>query len=86
MNDREELVKILQFNMMRGVQEGKKETKNGQVLLSGQREYPLPGRYMIVEADSSGKITAFKKACMVDVRTTAVVEQEGETKVQKWSL
>jgi hypothetical protein len=29
MNDREELVKILQFNMMRGVQEGKKETKNG---------------------------------------------------------
>lgn len=41
---------------------------------------------MVAEVDASGKILGFKDAKMYDMRSTAVVEQESETKVQKWSL
>lgn len=80
-------MRILQFNQMRGVQEGKKEVKNGELILSGQKAERLPGRYLLVEVDSAtGKIVEFKKAALYDMRSTAVLEEETETKVQKWSL
>lgn len=37
MRAEEEEVKILQFNQMRGVREGRKEARQGELVLSGQR-------------------------------------------------
>ena len=53
--------------------------------LGGQRAEKLPGRYMlaVVEGD---RILEWKQAGLYEVRTQAVVEKEGETKLQKWSL
>lgn len=60
---------------MRGVQEGKKEIKNGEFILSGQKAERLPGKYLLVEVDSTGKIVEFQKAALYDMRSTAVVEE-----------
>lgn len=60
MADQTEHVKILQFNQMKGVQEGKKELKNGELYLSGQKADQLPGRYLLAEVDKSGSIVSWK--------------------------
>lgn len=74
MAQKDEVVRILQFNQMRGVQEGKKEYKNDELILSGQRAERLPGRYMLLEVEPTGKILGFQKAALYDMRSTAVVE------------
>ncbi len=60
---------------MRGAQQGKKEEKSGEIMLTDQRAEPLPGRYMMVEVDPNGKIVGFQNAKMYDMRSTVIVEQ-----------
>lgn len=60
MEDNSENVKILQFNQMKGVQQGKRENKNGELYLSGQKTEQTPGRYLIAEVDANGKIIKWK--------------------------
>jgi hypothetical protein len=60
MQDNNEHVKILQFNQMKGVQQGKIDNKNGEVYFSGQKPEQMPGRYLIAEVDPAGKIIKWK--------------------------
>jgi hypothetical protein len=79
-------VKILQFNQMKGLQKGKADYKDGEIFLSGQKMEVLPGKYLLLEVEPNGNITSHHEAKLYDMRSTAVVEKESETKVQKWSL
>lgn len=73
MEDSSEHVKILQFNQMKGVQQGKKENKNGDLYFSGQKAEQTPGRYLMAEVDADGKIIKWKEAKTYHMKSTAVV-------------
>ena len=75
MANKNEEAKILQFNQMKGVQSGKVEYKNGEMLLQGQKAQPLPGQYLLLEVEANGNIVNCQKAKFYDLRSTTIIQQ-----------
>lgn len=67
-------VRIMQFNQMKGVREGRKDEVREEsegVVISGQLGVKLPGEYMVAVVEN-GAIVEWRKAEMLDMRCTGI--------------